>query len=149
VEQRHALGQADGHSLVAIDHRQTVQQGMLVALSITVRSAVRHDAASDANDFLNQFLLNSYHFAHRLVKICSYARLSCQTAFMESSRIPLIPQRQSIVKALIQYNGLLFSAAVRIAFYKCSLYTTYSVNYDVLYDYKSDLHGIGNRSIIM
>ena len=27
MEQRHALGQADGYSLVVVEHRQTVEQG--------------------------------------------------------------------------------------------------------------------------
>jgi len=34
----------------------------------SVCSSAWHDAASDANAFLNRFLLNSYHFAHHLVK---------------------------------------------------------------------------------
>ena len=70
MEQRHALGQADGHSLVATDHRQTVQQGRLYSstgfdlLSFTILSAIRRIACSDAAAFPNQCLLDSSHFSH-------------------------------------------------------------------------------------
>jgi len=40
VEQRHAVGQADGYSLVVVEHRQTVEQG-IYGRSL---SAVMHSA---------------------------------------------------------------------------------------------------------